>query len=571
MGSEVELLVFKEGESVAPEELGARVRGRRCLLASAQTLATIMAGEDWAGLQRLVRRQLSSMLVYGVSADELSLKVARSLSGDAVRGVTALDGCEHRLNIAGDERSVCGSFTGLQLSRVQCDQATGMALEGGDGETKALIRVDDLALFARATMGDCEVFILGNGWVPDIDDRFDRLITVRESFYPLIPILMFIKHALSGVVWSNPQPTACFIIDDPRLIPRYGFLDYERLLSEMDAHDFTTTIAFIPWNHQRSSRSISRIFVERPERFSLCIHGCDHTHREFGAVDLVDLGKRTDLARARMQQHQNRTGIPYADVMVFPQGAFSTDSMRVLRSRNYLAAVNSGLVQDSRGVKLRELLGPAVMSYENFALFTRRYPSAGIENFALDLFLGKPCLIVEHHEYFRNGYEAIGDFVDELTGLDANLKWAGLGDVLRSTVRIKRTSSQQSQVQMYASGCVLENSGPGPLRLTVRREAPEIAPPKMVTANGQTIEHSTQNGMLTFALDLDAGMRTEIRVLHDGPLASETWKRPLLYVLRTAARRYLSEMRDCVLSRHPTVLRLAAKIAALPMVRRIGV
>ncbi len=41
---------------------------------------------------------------------------------------------------------------------------------------------------------------------------------------------------------------ACLIIDDPLLIPRYGKLNFAKLLREMNEHNFFTEIAFIPWN-----------------------------------------------------------------------------------------------------------------------------------------------------------------------------------------------------------------------------------------------------------------------------------------------------------------------------------
>jgi hypothetical protein len=47
-----------------------------------------------------------------------------------------------------------------------------------------------------------------------------------------------------------------------------------------------------------------------------------------------------------------------------------------------------------------DLLDVAVTRYGGFPLFGRRYPRSLLP-FALDLFMGKPALIAEHHEYFR--------------------------------------------------------------------------------------------------------------------------------------------------------------------------
>ena len=44
------------------------------------------------------------------------------------------------------------------------------------------------------------------------------------------------------------------------------------------------------------------------------------------------------------------------------------------------------------------------MRYGDFSIFTRRYAHHGLENFAFDLLLGKACLIVCHHDFFKDGY-----------------------------------------------------------------------------------------------------------------------------------------------------------------------
>ena len=104
---------------------------------------------------------------------------------------------------------------------------------------------------------------------------------------------------------------------------------------------FTTTIAFIPWNYRRTSDSVARVFRERSDRFSICLHGCDHTEGEFASTEVRRLNTQLHLATQRMRAHEQSTGLPYAEVMVFPQGKFSAASLELLKCHNYLAAVNS--------------------------------------------------------------------------------------------------------------------------------------------------------------------------------------------------------------------------------------
>ena len=137
------------------------------------------------------------------------------------------------------------------------------------------------------------------------------------------------------------QPNGTLIIDDPLLRKNYGFLNYEHLLRLMDQHNFHTCVAFIPHNYLRNSPDITQIFRERSDRFSICFHGNDHTNAEFATKDACLLNSILTVAEERMEVHQKKTGIQCDRVMVFPQGRFSLNAMKVLKSHNFSAAVNS--------------------------------------------------------------------------------------------------------------------------------------------------------------------------------------------------------------------------------------
>jgi hypothetical protein len=44
----------------------------------------------------------------------------------------------------------------------------------------------------------------------------------------------------------------------------------------------------------------------------------------------------------------------------------------------------------------------AILRYGQFPIYTRRYMHHGIENFAFDGLLRKPCFLVGHHELLRD-------------------------------------------------------------------------------------------------------------------------------------------------------------------------
>src|SRR5262249_28002294 len=153
--------------------------------------------------------------------------------------------------------------------------------------------------------------------------------------------------------WQAPATNACVVIDDPPLKPRYGFLSYRELLSAMVQHDFSTNIAFIPWNWRRSRSEVVRMFTENTDRYSLSVHGCDHTGGEFGIPDNHVLAWKANEAKDRMSRHESRTGIRHDHIMVFPQGVFSVPAMNVLRRSGFTAAVNTEVISsEQRPVKI---------------------------------------------------------------------------------------------------------------------------------------------------------------------------------------------------------------------------
>jgi hypothetical protein len=66
--------------------------------------------------------------------------------------------------------------------------------------------------------------------------------------------------------------------------------------------------------------------------------------------------------------------------MVFPQGIFSAAAMSVLKRSRITAAVNSEVIAvdaDPRPITVADYWQVAVTAYDDFPLFTRRYPWAG--------------------------------------------------------------------------------------------------------------------------------------------------------------------------------------------------
>ncbi len=223
---------------------------------------------------------------------------------------------------------------------------------------------------------------------------------------------------------KSKETLACLVIDDPLLKPRYGCLDYRKLLEAMKEHNFFTEIAFIPWNYKRSDAKTVKLLADNPDYFGICIHGCNHTYNEFGGSNYKELSNLSATAMWRMEQHKRLTGLSYDPVMVFPQGLFSSVAMLALKKQGFLAAFNSSLrATDRNEPPAQEYEKPATCIYD-FPLFLRRYPKDKAY-FIDDIAHGRPILIVEHPKIFQNGYKAITDVVDWINNL-GNIKWTSL-------------------------------------------------------------------------------------------------------------------------------------------------
>lgn len=84
-----------------------------------------------------------------------------------------------------------------------------------------------------------------------------------EDFSPLAPAMMFVRYAAGERGWHADGHYANLTVDDAWLTQPYGHLDYEGLLAEMEKHNFHTTIAFIPWNFDRSEPKLVHLFFPR--------------------------------------------------------------------------------------------------------------------------------------------------------------------------------------------------------------------------------------------------------------------------------------------------------------------
>ena len=81
---------------------------------------------------------------------------------------------------------------------------------------------------------DYQIFVCAVNQLVDIQSTITTNIRTSDIFSGLVPPLMFLKYAFKDSCWHNDISQGCFIIDDPLLKRKYGFLDYDKLLELME-------------------------------------------------------------------------------------------------------------------------------------------------------------------------------------------------------------------------------------------------------------------------------------------------------------------------------------------------
>jgi hypothetical protein len=507
----------------------------------------------------------STVYVYGFRDNEQSIKLLRFLTGDPEASVRPVDPPQAIMTITGDHPGMCGPMSGMRVP-VRLN-ASGCVCDVGLAATfQSIVRADQGEVFLEVTCAGVRFFL--NMWCKtlDIGALAPEYFDVKKFFCEAVPPVFFLKWAFRDASSSRRETSACLIVDDPPLKRRYGFLDFREALDLMERHDFTTTVAFIPWNWSRSHPATLRLFRNHPERLSLVVHGCDHTGGEFAVRSPALLNRMIRTAGHRMESFRRRTSIEADRVMVFPQGQFSPETGRALKLNGFSAVVNTEVAPTDRTANqttIADLWSVAIMRYGTFPIFTRRYLHHGIENFAFDALLGKPCLIAAHHDVFRDRARNLVDLIGRLNSLRWNLVWRPLGEAVRRSFAIRRLDDGANVIRMFAGSLVVENTGGAPRKTLVLKEEGDPDSLDAVLINEAPGDFSVQDGYLRVWLTTFPGQTSTIRVVYRNDFDAAHQRDASGAGIKVAAKRYLSEFRDNYLSRNDFIYQSANRLKQL--------
>ena len=502
----------------------------------------------------------SQLLVYGLRAGAFDCALVKALSAGRLQSIEPVNGGSP-YSCSKDAREFCGSFAGLTFGRADStnDHVFASAAAACPIEPQILINDKPFVVLIRER-GMTAVFVAGEE-LADLDMAAgDTPLT--EYFSRFVPYAMALRYFAGDACWRPIQPLAAVVIDDPLLRTEYGFLNFRSLLSMTEMHNFHAAIGFIPHNFRRNSRRVVRLFLENPGRLSICFHGNDHTQGEFASRDSRLLNLLLWVATKRMALHQKRTGLACDPVMVFPQGKFSTEAMRALRSHNFYAAVNTvpHPVHDPASLTLRELAQPAVLRYGGFPLFLRRpVDKIRTEDIAFNVFFGRPVLIVEHHQDFEHEEKLIA-LVEQINSTVPEMQWSSLATVTRQSMLRRRAPDGRQEIRAYAGTVMI--AGDADTERSCSIEWGGSFDSEMLTgvaAAGRPCKFERTGDSIRVRTELPAGQSMTLSLVH---AASHPSSRTLdmRWKAKAFVRRRLSEFRDNYLYKHRKMLQAARAV-----------
>jgi hypothetical protein len=522
--------------------------------------------KEWVGLDGIpadlvafLLSRFPHLLVHGLRVDTFDTAMVAALSRGRLKSVDAIDGERPFYVVAKDSKHVCEAFSGLSFGPVNPVNDHVFCTGGTDPAVEQLISIDGRPFMAAVRLEGTEILFVASEDVADLNAEVGDA-PLAEYFSRLVPHAMALRYAASDECWRPCKAHASIIIDDPLLRRSYGFLNFESLLRLAEQHNFHTTIAFIPHNFRRNSSRITRMFQENAARLSICFHGNDHTEGEFASTDMAFLNTSLRIAEDRMNLLHQITGLPCDRVMVFPQGYFSVEAMKVLKSQNFYAAVNTVPHPAEQPVRLTigELAQPAVLRYGGFPLFIRKpIRQTQSHDIAFNLFFGRPVLIVEHHEIFQRP-ESLVEIAARINSVASEVHWSNLATVVGNSILMRRAPDGTHHVRAY-SGTVRISNDSG----SIRRYSIEWGD----SSDGASIEQVLMDGTpccgfeiddakLRLSVDLAPGSSQTFSLVHRN-IHATVRNLGLRWNAQAFLRRRLSEVRDNYLSKNQRLLKAA--------------
>jgi hypothetical protein len=525
-------------------------------LISGDAISSLNHREVFAALRRPSKQSVPLFLLDILPSVRPSL-LSRWSNG-RVTGCKTPDHSSDSWELAFSEnKEINEQLSGIQLPfkmKVEC----GLVLAGGP-LAEVLIQVSNprqtLPLLVTSLINKQRIFVLPTVPQGGPDTVTDSAKGLTEVFSSIAPLMVVLHYAAGDKAWHSVGHYANLSIDDPWLVEPYGHLRYSALLEEMKRHNFHTTVSFIPWNFDRSHAEAVSLFRRNRNQLSICVHGNNHNHKEFGDLGTVSLDKQvTDIRKAigRMEVFTQLTGVPYERVMVFPHSTAPEATLKELKRYGFLATAYS-LDLPSGAVRPTDPLFYLRSFNQDFAnsLGLNRYSAeVGVSRseLAMQAFLGNPILFYGHQNLFEAGIATFDSFADTVNTLQPDTRWCSLGCVAQHLYFVKRRADGNLDAEMLSSSVVFENVERKSERLFVRKREDFTIAIQSLTVDGNPQSFRKLGEYLTFTLFVPPGESRFVRINY-----LNSWDIKSTDISKTGVAirllRNISDFRDMTLSR----------------------
>lgn len=500
-------------------------------------------------LRDSLRTSPLKLLLLTTEANTFTSLILSMLTGGLIHGVS-LAGKPDRVSFLQNSEERSSELAGHSYAR-HPDEAIGLALNRAS-DKYSIVELGCSTTFVCIPLGKAHLFVWSTFKIINPLQPLSVELEFEETTDEYIPAIIFLRSAFGDRCWHNPHAAAAIVIDDPLLKRRYGLIDFPALLASAREHGYRITIAFIPWNSWRSSAKRVRVFREYHDFFSICVHGCDHTDNEYGSVDYDLLLAKNMIAVERMERHRQRTGLPYESIMVCPQEKYSMQAMKAFADAGqFLGLLNTSCLPRnpiSPQVCAADLLVPAQDSLYGFPVFKRHYWH-NMSPFAMDRFLGKPAILVEHHDFFRDGCAGIEHFAEQLSRLKPAVQWKPVSEIVVTTHSQRRVAEAERAIRFFATKLRFTHSGEA-VTYHFSKRLPDSIAVRAVLVDGMPVPFSREADTVTFDLRRNSSQTFNVQIESPGAIApSKAYHFGLKYQARVAVRRVLSEFRDNVISK----------------------
>ena len=505
------------------------------------------------------------ILIFGISANHKA-EVAQWSSG-SINNIKSISNVQDNSYFNFSENNIITrQLAGLSLSNKNS------VINYFDMESKdnyeSLIRLNykedkfSLPVFVKKKKSAYEVFFLTK---IVSDNLIDNSVykPEKDHFYEIAPYMMFLRYACKDRCWQSKNYYANLTVDDPWLREPYGHLSYVHLFNEMKKINFHTTIAFIPWNYDRSDNNVVSLIRNNLKNYSIAIHGNDHNHEEFYQLDnyngtsntkqLDQYDMKIKQAIARMEKFKELTRIPYDPVMIFPHRIAPRYAISLLKKNVYLATINARNVplgsQESNDPTNR--LRCITTDFEGFASYRRQEANfIRKEDIAIELFLDNPILLYTHHDYFAGNIGKFNPIARVINKLQPDVIWGSLGYIIRNYHLEKLRDDGNYDILMYTNYLTLTNNSNVALKYFIKKkELPSYSKIYHIYVDSKPISYHSNDEYITFEVMIPKQKSIEIIIKYDNEIAlikSDLSKNNYYYT----TLRYISDFRDIVLSKN---------------------